>query len=55
MCDALNVYIATTTTFNTMNTPQFMKMFRRFYIPINVRDHKHMGVTRLTKAGANKS
>eukprot|EP01084_Bolivina_argentea_P145666 255275_1 len=31
-----------------------IKMFKRFYIPINVRDYRHMGVTRLTKAGANK-
>mmetsp|Transcript_9178 Transcript_9178/g.8252 ORF Transcript_9178/g.8252 Transcript_9178/m.8252 type:complete len:132 (+) Transcript_9178:70-465(+) len=46
----------TTSAFNkpTFNAPQFMKMFRRAYIPINVRDHRHMGVTRLTKTGANK-
>eukprot|EP00483_Globobulimina_turgida_P000871 UN00872 len=38
----------------SMNRPNIMKMFRRFYIPINVRDNKHMGVTRLTTKGANK-
>mmetsp|Transcript_33426 Transcript_33426/g.53542 ORF Transcript_33426/g.53542 Transcript_33426/m.53542 type:complete len:127 (+) Transcript_33426:65-445(+) len=41
-------------TSSSFSPPQFMKMFRRSYIPINARDHKHMGVTRLTKAGANK-
>eukprot|EP01084_Bolivina_argentea_P299024 515416_1 len=37
-----------------MSSMNPLKMFRRFYIPINVRDNKHMGVTRLTRQGASR-
>lgn len=47
--------LLTASPMSTPVMPRLMTMFRRTYIPINVRDHKHMGVTKLTRKGANKS